>query len=159
MGVVAMAEMAWTPRGAHGFARHAEGYRPTGRTRFPDHTSAYVPPGWPTEVQAPGSPEWEASAAAFLLDCCPADYRGYPVLRRHPVILARFATAYVESQLTACHDGLGEVRASLGPLVEPPVLEAALAAWHEQGALLRRRRREVGLVEDALRGAVFVKKL
>ena len=36
---------------------------------------------------------------------------------------------------------------------------AAPAAWHEQEALLPRRRREVGLVEDALRGAVFVKKL
>lgn len=151
--------MAWTSQGAHGFARHTEGQRHTGRVRFPVQALPYIPPGWPQEVQRPGTPEWEVSAAAFLLDCCPAEYRGYPVLRRHPVILAHFAAAYVDSQVGVCQDGLGAVRASLGPLVEPPVLEAALAAWHEQGALLRRRRREVSLVEEALRGGVFVQKL
>ena len=124
---------------------------------FPEQI--YVPPGWPTDVMPPGAPDWEQSAVAWLLDQCPADYRGYPVLRRHPVVLARFAAEYVESQIAACRDGLGGVRASLGEFVEPPVLEAALAAWHEQEALLRRRRREVALVEEALRGKVFIRKL
>ncbi|HHU38017.1 MAG TPA: hypothetical protein GXZ45_01830, partial [Propionibacterium sp.] len=59
----------------------------------------------------------------------------------------------------ACRDGIGGVRASLGEHVSPEVLEAALAAWHEQAELLRRRRREVALVEEALRGGVFVRKL
>lgn len=155
-----MSTMAWTPMGSHGFGRHAEGARrPVGRTRYPAQTALYTPPGWPVEVDPPHAPEWEAAAAAFLLDCCPAEYRGYPVLRRHPVVLARFAAEYVESQIAACRDGLGGVRASLGEFVEPPVLEAALAAWHEQEALLRRRRREVALVEEALRGKVFIRKL
>lgn len=155
-----MGTMTWTPMGSHGFGRHADGgRRPSGRTRFPAQTALYTPPGWPQEVQPPHTPEWEVTATAFLLDCCPADYRGYPVLRRHPVVLARFAAEYVESQIGACRDGLGGVRASLGELVDPPVLEAALAAWHEQEALLRRRRREVALVEEALRGKVFIRKL
>ncbi len=154
-----MSTMAWTPRGAHGFARHVDGGRPSGRTRFPERRTAYTPPGWPQEVRPLNTPDWEATAAAFLLDCCPADYRGYPVLRRHPVVLARFAVEYLESQVAACRDGLGGVRASLGEFVAPPVLEAALAAWHEQEALLRRRLREAGLVEEALRGGTFVQKL
>ncbi|MBB1495944.1 hypothetical protein J4N02_07880 [Propioniciclava sp. MC1595] len=121
--------------------------------------TGYVPPGWPEGVRPPHTDGWEDTAAAFLLDCCPAEYRGYAVLRRHPVILARFAVAHVESQVQACRDGIGGVRASLGPFVGPEALEAALAAWHEQAELLRRRRREVGLVEEALRGQVFVRKL
>ena len=81
------------------------------------------------------------------------------MLRRHPIVLARFAVEFVESQVRACRDGIGGVRASLGPLVTPEVLEAALVAWHEQAELLRRRRREVDLVEEAIRGGVFVRRL
>lgn len=132
-----------------------------GRTHFPRTraTESYAPPGWPQGVRPPRTDEWEVTATNFLLDCCPADYRGYPVLLRHPIVLARFAAEHVEAQVQACRDGIGGVRASLGPLVAPQVLDAALAAWHEQAELLRRRRREVDLVEQALRGQVFVPKL
>lgn len=119
----------------------------------------YVPAGWPEGVQHPAAPDWEASASAFLLDCCPADYRSYAVLRRHPVVLARFAAEFVESQVRACREGLGEARASLGEVVAPEVVEAATHAWLEQEAVLRRRRREVALVEEALRGKVFIRKM
>lgn len=150
----------WTPTTARGFTRPAGvGRRPVGRTRFPEQTALYTPPGWPEGVRPPHAPEWEETAAAFLLDCCPPEYRGYPVLRRHPVVLARFAAEHVESQVGACREGIGGVRASLGEFVTPEVLDAALAAWHEQEAFLRRRRREVALVEEALRGKVFLRKL
>jgi hypothetical protein len=119
----------------------------------------YTPPGWPERVRPPGTPDWELTAAAFLLDCCPADYRAYPVLRRHPVVLARFAAEFVESQVRASADGLAGVRTSLADFVTPEVVQAAADAWAEQGAGLVRLRREVGLVEEALRGRVFVRKL
>lgn len=119
----------------------------------------YVPPGWPDRVRPPGSPDWEATAAAFLLDCCPADYRGYPVLRRHPVVLARFAADFVDSQLRASRDGLAQIRVSLSEHVDPDVVQAAADTVAEQCARLVRVRREVGLVEEALRGVVFVRKL
>ncbi len=119
----------------------------------------YTPPGWPARVRPPGTPDWESTAAAFLLDCCPADYRGYPVLRRHPVVLARFAAEFVESQVRASADGLAGVRTSLADQVAPEVVQAAADAWAEQGARLIRLRREVALVEEALRGRVFVRKL
>ena len=119
----------------------------------------YTPPGWPGRVRPPNTPDWEATAAAFLLDCCPADYRAYPVLRRHPVVLARFAAEFVESQVRASADGLAGVRTSLADHVPPEVVQSAAEAWAEQGARLVRLRREVGLVEEALRGKVFVRKL
>ena len=130
--------------------------RPRGWER---QSAIYVPPGWPDEVRPPGAPDWEATATAFLLDCCPADYRLYPVLRRHPVVLARFAAECVEAQVRACAAGVSQVRVSLGEMVAPEVLDAATAAWHEQDAVLRRRRREVALVEQSLRGKVFIRKL
>lgn len=119
----------------------------------------YVPPGWPNRVRPPGTPDWEATAAAFLFDCCPADYRAYPVLRRHPVVLARFAAEFVASQVGASRDGLAQVRTSLADHVEVSVIQAAADAWAEQAARLVRLQREVTLVEEALRGAVFVRKL
>ena len=56
-------------------------------------TRPVTPPGWPRPVRPPGVPGWEATAAAWLLDICPPEYRSYPVLRRHAVVLARFAVA------------------------------------------------------------------
>ena len=127
------------------------------RRSMPDQ--AYTPPGWPSRVLPPGTPEWETTAAAFLLDCCPSDYRGYPVLRRHPVVLERFGAEFVESQVRASADGLAGVRTGLAEHVAPEVVQSAAEAWAEQGARLTRLRREVGLVEEALRGRVFVRKL
>ena len=122
-------------------------------------TSIYVPPGWPESVRPPGAPDWEATAVAYLLDRCPADYRGYPVLRRHPVVLARFAAQFVEGQLRTSQAGLSGVRSSLDELVAPQVLESAAQAWQEQTAQLIRVRRAVALVEEALRGKVFIRRL
>lgn len=120
---------------------------------------AWTPPGWPARVRPPGAADWEASAAAFLLDCCPADFRAYPVLRRHPVVLARFAASFVAAQVRASADGLGGLRLGLADHVAPQVVQAAVEAWEEQAARLQRTRREVGLVEEALRGTVFVQRL
>jgi hypothetical protein len=122
-------------------------------------TQAYVPPGWPSQVRPPGAPGWEATAIAYLLDCCPADFRGYPVLRNHPVVLAQFATHFVNGQQEASQRGLADVRTSLSEYVDPTIVEAAAQAWLEQGARLTRTRRAVSLLEEALRGRVFVPKL
>jgi cobalamin biosynthesis protein CobD/CbiB len=122
-------------------------------------TAIYVPPGWPESVRPPVAADWEQSATAYLLDCCPADFRGYPVLRRHPVVLAGFAAQFVESQLRASQAGLAGARAHLDAHVPPHVVESAVEAWQEQIANLVRVRRAVALVEEALRGKVFIRKL
>ena len=120
---------------------------------------AYAPPGWPDRVRPPGAPEWEASAAAYLLDCCPADFRAYRVLRNHPVVLAQFARHFVEGQGQATQDGLAAARTGLRDFVDASVLEEATQAWLEQAARLARTRRAVALIEEALRGRAFVPKM
>lgn len=124
-----------------------------------DTSLAYAPPGWPDEVPPPGAPEWEVSATAYLLDCCPADFRAYRVLRNHPIVLAQFARQFVQSQSQAAQEGLAAVRTGLQDFVEPCVLEEATQAWLEQGARLARTRRAVALVEAVLRGRTFVPKM
>ncbi len=119
----------------------------------------YTPPGWPETVLPPGAPDWEHSASAWLLDCCPADYRGYPVLRRHPVVLARFAADFVEGQIRSSRQALSQARASLTDYVEPQVLDSATAMLEAEEARLIRVRRAVALVEEALRGKIFIRKL
>jgi hypothetical protein len=122
-------------------------------------TSAYVPPGWPVQVRPPGATGWEATAIAYLLDCCPSDFRAYRVLRNHPVVLAQFATHFVNGQHEASQRGLAAVRTSISEYVDAEVVEAATQAWLEQEARLTRTRRAVALIEDALQGRVFVRKL
>jgi hypothetical protein len=119
----------------------------------------YVPPGWSARVKPPGAPEWESSAVAYLLDCCPADFRAYRVLRNHPVVLARFAAQFVEGQHRITQEGLAEIRTSLKDEVSPEVIEAAAQAWLEEDARLARTKRSVQLIENALRGRTFIRKL
>jgi hypothetical protein len=66
---------------------------------------------------------------------------------------------FVRGQQEASQQGLAEVRTSLSEYVDPDVVEAAAQAWLEQGARLARTRRAVSLLDEALRGRVFVRKL
>jgi hypothetical protein len=118
-----------------------------------------APPGWPRQVRPPDAPGWEESATSWLLDICPPEYRSYPVLRRHVVVLARFAMLHVEASQAAVRRGLSEARAVLRDVAEPSTVEAAVETWHTESARLASERRAVGLVEEALRGRRFVARL
>jgi hypothetical protein len=118
-----------------------------------------APPGWPRQVRPPDAPDWESSAASWLLDLCPADYRGYPGLRRHVVVLARFAVLYVEASQAACRRGLSETRADLREVAGDEVIDAAIQTFQLEEARLLGVRRAVGLVEEALRGRRYVARL
>lgn len=119
----------------------------------------YVPAGWPGTVRPPGSQGWLASAERYLLDCCPAEYRGYPLLRRHPVVLARLAGEFVASQLTATRTGLRGLRSSLAGVVDASTADLAAALLQQEEARLTRVARGVDLMEQALRDARFVPRL
>lgn len=122
--------------------------------------ATYVaPPGWPRQVRPPDAPGWEDTAAKWLLDICPPEYRSYPVLRRHVVVLARFAVLHVEASQAAVRRGLSEARAVLRDVTEPTTVDAAVETWHTEAARLAAERRAVGLVEEALRGRRFVARL
>jgi hypothetical protein len=96
---------------------------------------------------------------AWLLDICPPEFRLYPLLRRHEVVLARFAVLHVEACQAAVRRGLSEARGALRDVVAPDTVEAAVEVWHAEEARLLAERRGVGLVEEALRGRRFVARL
>ena len=121
--------------------------------------SDQVPPGWPAEVLPPQAPEWERSATAWLFDLVPPDYRAHEVLRRHPVVLARFAAGHLQAGIEAARAGLATARADLRGLVAPEVVEAALAAYQREGARLSAAARQLALVDAALRGRRWVPRL
>ncbi len=118
-----------------------------------------APPGWPAQVRPPDAPDWERTAAAWLLDLCPPDYRRYAGLRRHVVVLARFAVLHVEANQAACRRGLSEARADLGQVASLDVVDAALQTFQLEEARLVAVRRAAGLVEEALRGRRYVARL
>jgi hypothetical protein len=118
-----------------------------------------VPPGWPPEVLPPQAPDWERSAVGWLFDLCPADYRAHEVLRRHPVVLARFAAGHVGSAVEAARHGIRTARAELAGVVLPEVVDAAIAAYEREGRRLIVVGRQVALVDAALRGERHVPRL
>lgn len=123
---------------------------------MPTHVA---PPGWPREVRPPDAPDWEHTATSWLLDICPPEYRGYPTLRRHPVVLARFALWHVDACRHAVNRGLSEARAVLRDVADEQIVDDAVATWQREGARLLGVRRAVGLVEEALRGRRFRARL
>src|SRR3954471_14494881 len=118
-----------------------------------------APPGWPREVRPPDAPDWERTAVNWLLDLCPPEYRDYPAIRRHPVVLARFAVLHVEACHAAVKKGLSEARAELRDVAPLDVVDAAVETWLAEEARLSGVRRAVGLVEEALRGRRYVARL
>jgi len=117
------------------------------------------PPGWPRGVRPPDAPDWERTACNWLLDQCPPDYRAYPALRRHPVVLARFAVLHIEANQAACRRGLSEARSGLREVADLDIVEAAILTWQAEEARLLAVRREAGVVEEALRGRRYVARL
>lgn len=118
-----------------------------------------APPGWPREVRPPDAPDWEATAAAWLLDLCPPEYRRWPGLRRHVVVLARFAVLHIEAQQAATRRGLSDIRGDLKDVATLAVVEAAVQTFQLEDARLQGVRRAAVLVEEALRGRRYVARL
>ncbi|MGH3447202.1 MAG: hypothetical protein ACRDQA_21220 [Nocardioidaceae bacterium] len=118
-----------------------------------------TPPGWPEAVRPPGAPRWEETAVSWLLDQCPADYRVYAGLRRHPVVLARFAALQTEASIEAARRGISEARTSLREVLPTESVEGAVGMWEREGARLLGVQRAVGLVEEAFRGRQFRARL
>jgi hypothetical protein len=96
---------------------------------------------------------------AYLLDCCPPDFRAYRVLRNHPVVLARFAARFIDGQHRTTQEGLAEIRTTLKDKVSSEVIEEAAQAWLTEDARLARAKRSVQLIEHALLGQAFIRKL
>ena len=118
-----------------------------------------MPPGWPDEVRPPGAPDWERTAVAWLYDLVPPDYRAHEVLRRYPVLLARFARDHVAAGLEAARAGWRTVRVELADHLPPDAMDAAMTAYEREGARLAAAARGVTVVAAALRGERWVPRL
>jgi len=118
-----------------------------------------LPPGWPPAVRAPDSPDWQRSAVTWLFDLCPADYRGHPVLGRHPLGLAYLASRHVDAQLAGLREGRSGVRTALAPWLEPPVVGQLLEVLDLEEARLVAARRAVDLIAQALQSRRYVPRL
>ena len=93
----------------------------------------YVPPGWPPEVNPPGSEDWETTAAVWLLDLVP-EYRQHAAVRRHPVILAFIARHVIASAVEGARQGYRALpftsRTSVAACL---VFSVALRVGHDRG--------------------------
>lgn len=120
---------------------------------------AYLPPEWPKEVPHPASPAFTSRITAWLLDLCPPDFRGEPVLIRNPVVLVRLAHRAVAAQGRGVDLALAGVRAELSSVVSESVIEDTVQALLRERERLVRTRRGVVLVEHVLRGGDFTERL
>jgi hypothetical protein len=118
-----------------------------------------LPPGWPSQVRPPGSPDWQRTAVIWLLDQCPHEYRAHPALVQQPVALAWLAARHVLAQGQANTAARSTVRADLSAVLDSRAVDGVLAALEHEHARLLAVHRAVGLVGDALRGLRYVPRL
>ena len=128
-------------------------------TQRPGQRDGVAPAGWPSEVRPPGTPGWERSAVAWLLDLAPADYRGYSVLTSNPVALARVVGHHVAAQRVGAREAVKGARRELSDALPPQAVDALLDVLAAEEARLGSAERGVGLVEQALRGRRFAPRL
>ena len=110
----------------------------------------HLPSGWPAPVDPPGSERFEASAVAWLLDLVP-DLRTHPI-RRYPLALAAIARHVTAGAVDGARAGYRTARTELGEALPPHAVDAALAAYRDEGRRLAAAAKAAELVERALRG-------
>ncbi|WP_432503343.1 hypothetical protein [Kineococcus arenarius] len=117
------------------------------------------PPGWPQEVPPPGAGEWELAASAWLLDQAPPEYRGYPPLRHHPLLLAWLVGHHVDAQREALRRATASARVDLSAHLPPEVAPRVFDVLEREDLRLRRVARAVDLLQRSLRGEGAVPRL
>jgi len=122
-------------------------------------SSPRTPPGWPQSVPPPESPDWQVPAVSWLLDHCPADYRGCAGWRKNPVALAWVAVRHIDAQLEVMRQAYREVRVDLGDLVSTEALSQIQSDLETEGLRLRASARAARLLYDALQGKRYVPRL
>jgi len=106
---------------------------------------------WPCQVKAPGSYDWERSAARWLRELVPARYASYPALIKHPVLLARHAQIQVQHEIRVARTALQTARSELPSLGMPEsVIEHTIKLYAAEVLQLQHIARSVRAVSQAL---------
>ncbi|GAB1325914.1 hypothetical protein [Streptomyces sp. NPDC093260] len=114
-------------------------------------TTTRISPDWPCQVKTPGSHDWERSAARWLRELAPARYGSYPVLVRHPVLLARHAQIQVQQEIRVVRTALQTARADLPRLgLHEGVIEHTIKLYAAELLQLQHIARSVRAVTEAL---------
>ncbi|MET9381716.1 hypothetical protein ABZY09_11640 [Streptomyces sp. NPDC002928] len=114
-------------------------------------TTTHISPDWPCQVKMPGSYDWERSAAKWLRELVPTRYASYPVLLRHPVLLARHAQLQVQQEIRVARTALQTARADLPRLGLPEsVIEHTIKLYAAEVLQLQHIARSVRAVTEAL---------
>lgn len=129
-----------------------EGLTTPGQVAGPHADAGRRPPAWPDGLPPPDADGWQPAASAWLLDQCPPEYRLHDVLRRHPLVLARFTRWHVAGSIDGHQRALGIVRRDLDQRVQPEAVEAAVAVLERELQRLRALLPQVRSVENALEG-------
>lgn len=114
---------------------------------------AWTPPAWPDGLPPPDVPGWERAVTGWLLDQCPPEYRLHDVVRRHPLVLARFTRWHVAAGIDGHQRALGLVRDDLSGHVEPEAVDAAVVTLERELQRLRSLLPRVRAVENAIGGS------
>lgn len=122
-------------------------------------TISPISPDWPCQVKAPGSQDWERTAARWLRDLLPARYAGYSTLTRHPILLARHAQFQIQHEIRAVRVALQTCRAELPTLgVAETIIESTIRLYAVELEQLNRLARGVRLITEALQAGTNVQR-
>ncbi len=109
-----------------------------------------APPGWPKDLPPTGTSEFDDRVVPWLLDRSPADLRTSP-LRSMPLALCCVVAHSLEGLLAGIRNAYRSARTELADEISPADLLTLQQALEAQGARIAAVRREVALVESALR--------
>ncbi|MGC4984009.1 MULTISPECIES: hypothetical protein [unclassified Streptomyces] len=106
---------------------------------------------WPCQVKTPGSFDWERSAVKWLRELVPSRYASYPVLHKHPVLLARHAHLQVQQEIRVARTALQTARSELPGLgLQEGVIEHSIKMYAAEVMQLQHIARSIRAVSQAL---------
>ena len=111
-----------------------------------------IPPGWPKALPPPDTDEFDDRVVLWLLDQSPADLRTSP-LRTMPLALCCVVSHSLDGLLAGIRNAYRSARTELAEQIGPADLLTLQQALEAQGARIAATKREVALVEMALRRA------
>lgn len=121
--------------------------------------SEVAPVGWPADLGPPGSRRFDDGVTAWLLDRGPGEWRSHDILRRYPQALSSLLITHLETRLAALRRHYGSVRRSMAEVMPPEDIPELLAAIEADGSLTAETLRQVRLVDEALAGRRWRRRL